>query len=298
MNRYKKAYIYIGLATLCWSTVASAFKLTLRYLQNDVFTMLFYSILFSLIFLFVTVLVRGNGRDILKNISKGMAASMLLGFINPFLYYIILFRSYSLLPGQIAQPLNYTWPVMLTLLSIFILRQKIGRMQFIGILVSFFGVLVLSTRGQMWNVSQIQLGGVLLALCSAILWALYWILNLRDTREATVKLFLNFCFGFFYIAIFLFIRQSVTFPSWKGLLGTLWIGVFEMGLTFVLWLKALEHAESTSVVSNVVYLSPFISLLFLKFIVGETLLFSSFSGLILIVIGIWVQLSNTKKLSS
>ena len=34
------------------------------------------------------------------------------GFLNPFLYYIILFKAYSLLPAQEALSLNYTWPLV------------------------------------------------------------------------------------------------------------------------------------------------------------------------------------------
>jgi drug/metabolite transporter (DMT)-like permease len=140
--------------------------------------------------------------------------------------------------------------------------------------------------------------GILLALSSAVVWAFYWIFNLRDRREATIKLFMNFCFGFLYIAVILCLTQGIALPPWKGLAGTLWVGFFEMGLTFIFWMKALEYAESTSIVSNVVYLSPFISLIFLKVVVGEQLFFSSILGLILIIAGILIQISKPKNLFS
>ena len=292
MNRSQKSFFYAGLATLCWSTVASAFKLTLDTLQNDVFTMLFYSVLFSLIILFLTVLFQGKQKEILTVSAKGIVSSMFLGLVNPFLYYIILFKSYSLLPGQEAQPLNYTWPVILTLLSVPLLHQKMKWANLFGILISFGGVLIIATRGQIRSLNLTHWPGVLLALSSAFVWALYWIFNLRDGREVTLKLLLNFCFGFLYITIFLFMTRGIVLPSWKGLVGTLWIGFFEMGLTFILWLKALEYAKSTSIVSNIVYLSPFISLIFLKVVVGERLFISSVLGLVLIVAGILIQISK------
>ncbi len=296
MNRSQKSFLYAGLATLCWSTVASAFKLTLDTLQNDVFTMVFYSVLFSLIVLFLTVLFQGKGRELLNVSAKGIVSSMFLGLFNPFLYYIILFKSYSLLPGQEAQPLNYTWPIMLTLLSVPLLRQKMKWVHLFGILVSFGGVLIISTRGQIRSLSLTHWPGVLLALSSAVIWAFYWIFNLRDRRGVTAKLFMNFFFGFLYIAVTLCLTQGIVLPVWKGLVGTLWIGFFEMGLTFIFWMKALEYAESTSIVSNVVYLSPFISLIFLKVVVGEQLFFSSILGLLLIVAGILIQISKPKNL--
>ncbi len=298
MTGSQKSFFYAGMATLCWSTVASAFKLTLGILQNDVFTMLFYSVLFSLIVLFLTVLFQGKGREIFNVSAKGIVSSMFLGLINPFLYYIILFKSYSLLPGREAQPLNYTWPVILTLLSVPLLRQKLKWTHLLGILISFGGVLIIVMRGQVRNMNLAHWPGIFLALGSAFVWALYWILNLKDEREATIKLLLNFCFGFFYITVTLYLTEGIVLPSWKSLVGTLWIGFFEMGLTFIFWMKALEYAESTSIVSNVVYLSPFISLIFLKFIIREQLYFSSIFGLFLIIAGILVQISKPKNVFS
>jgi drug/metabolite transporter (DMT)-like permease len=74
-----------------------------------------------------------------------------------------------------------------------------------------------------------------------------------------------------------------------GLLGATYVGIFEMGITFVIWLKALKFSKTTARVSNLIYLSPFLSLVFIYLSVGEQILFSTVIGLILIVVGIFVQ---------
>jgi drug/metabolite transporter (DMT)-like permease len=74
-----------------------------------------------------------------------------------------------------------------------------------------------------------------------------------------------------------------------GLLGATYVGIFEMGITFVIWLKALKFSKTTARVSNLIYLSPFLSLVFIYLFVGEQILFSTVIGLILIVVGIFVQ---------
>ena len=51
MDRHTQAYVYATAAVLLWATVASAFKLTLRYL--DVCQMLFYASVASTALLFV-----------------------------------------------------------------------------------------------------------------------------------------------------------------------------------------------------------------------------------------------------
>lgn len=75
-------------------------------------------------------------------------------------------------------------------------------------------------------------------------------------------------------------------PSLPGLGAAIYSGLFEMGLTFVVWLRALRLSASAAGVSNLVFLSPFISLFLVQLIVGERILLSTLVGLSLIVTGI------------
>ena len=62
-----------------------------------------------------------------------------------------------------------------------------------------------------------------------------------------------------------------------------------MGITFVLWLKALKLSKTTAYVANLIYLVPFLSLLVIHFAIGEPIFFSTVIGLIFIVAGIVVH---------
>jgi drug/metabolite transporter (DMT)-like permease len=291
----RKAYFYAGLAILFWSTVASAFKIALRY--TDFLSMLLYSsIVSTLTLLFILVIQRKI--FLLKNLSlKDYSLSIGLGFLNPFLYYLILFKAYSLLPAQEAQPLNYTWPIMIVLFSIPMLKQKIKVKNVIAILISFLGIIIISTHGRVFDLKFSNLFGVTLALSSSIIWASFWLLNVKDRRDEIIKLFLNFGFGTVFTLIVYLITTNFGYSKISGIhftelnkiLPIVWIGLFEMGLTFVFWLKALKYSETSAKVSNLVYISPFLSLFFIYFIVGEKILISSIMGLILIVGGIILQ---------
>lgn len=289
MVNQKKAYFFGLLTVFIWSTVASAFKISLRYLTP--LELLFYASLTScfvlgIILIFQKKLSLPSKKDLIK--------SMLLGFINPFFYYLVLFKAYDLLPAQEAQPLNYTWGITLTLLSIPLLKQKITYHQLLAILLSYSGVLVISTHGNLLSLQFSNPWGVFLALFSTILWAIYWILNTKDTLEPVLRLFYNFCFGSLYIfPIFLF--TSSFHLSLPGLLGALYVGTFEMGITFVFWLTALKYSQTTAQVSNLIYLSPFLSLVFIHFFVGEKILISTLIGLILILAGLIYQNRATQK---
>ncbi|MGB7061514.1 MAG: DMT family transporter [Candidatus Zixiibacteriota bacterium] len=287
MEKQKQAYLYAITAVLFWSTVASAFKVSLRYL--DFLQLLFFSSIASVVILFLILLVQNKLSLFGEYSGKDYLRSAMLGFLNPFLYYVVLFKAYSLLPAQEAQPLNYTWSIVLVLLSIPILRQKIGFKSILAILISYFGVFVISTRGDILRLTFSNPTGVLLALGSSVIWALFWIYNIKDKRDEVAKLFLNFLFGVVFILIAMLLSSRLRIPSGAGLAGAAYVGIFEMGITFVLWLKALKLSRTTAQVSNLIYLSPFASLVLIRFVVGERILPSTIIGLIFIVAGIIMQ---------
>ena len=287
MKNQQQAYKYAITAVLLWSTVASAFKISLRYL--DFLQLLFYASIVSIVTLFSILLVQNKLRLLKKFSKKDYFHSALLGFLNPFLYYVVLFKAYSLLPAQEVQPLNYTWPIMLVLLSVPLLNQQIKLKSIIAIVVSFVGVLIISTQGKILDFKFTNPTGALLALCSAVIWALFWIYNIKDELDEVVRLFLNFVFGFFYILVFTMIFSKIIVPNVAGFLGASYVGLFEMGITFIIWSKALKLSETTARVSNLIYFIPFLSLIVIYFVVGEKILFSTIVGLIFIVIGIIMQ---------
>lgn len=271
------------LTTILWSTVATAFKLTLRYI--DFRNMLFYSSLTSFLILSLINLFKNKKIFIIKS-KKEILNSLFLGFLNPYLYYLILFKAYSLLKAQIAQPLNYTWPIVLSIFSALILKSKIKKINILSLLISFTGVFIISTEGNIFKIKVKEPLGVSLAISSSFIFALYWILNLKDKRNEAEKLSLNFFFGFIYILITQSLTGSLKIINFKGLLGSIYIGLFEMGITFLIWLKALKKSKNIALTSNIIYLSPFLSLFFINLILREKILISTFFGLILIVSGI------------
>ena len=282
------------MAVFFWSTVASAFKITLRHINPA--QMLFLSSFFSLVALTAILAIQGKLREIKNSTSVEIRNSAVLGFINPFLYYLILFKAYSLLPAQQAQPLNFTWGIVIALLSIPILKQKVHARHIAAVFVSFFGVVIIATQGNVSNFRFNEPLGVFLAVGSSLLWSFYWIYNAKDARDPVIKLFLNFCFGFPFTALYLFLSGDLIAPPVEGIIGSIYIGFFEMGITFVFWLKALELAPAAAKVSILIYLSPFLSFLFIHLFVGEKILASSFVGLLFITGGIlWQQSENIFK---
>ncbi|MCP4548187.1 MAG: DMT family transporter [bacterium] len=287
MTQQTRAYLYAALAVFFWSTVASAFKISLRVLTPA--QLLLVASLASTLILFITLIIRGEITDLRRSTKRDLLNSAVMGLINPCVYYLILFKAYSLLPGQEAQPLNFTWGIILPLLSVPLLGQRIRPVSFLAILLSFAGVYVIAVRGDLLSFSFANPLGTGLALGSSLLWALYWILGMRDGRKETVKLFLNFVWGTLFVLIWTFARGELDITARAGWLGGAYVGIFEMGLTFVIWLTALRLSRTTAQVANLIFLAPFVSLVLLHLIAGEEIRLSSLGGLVLIVAGIILQ---------
>jgi len=62
-----------------------------------------------------------------------------------------------------------------------------------------------------------------------------------------------------------------------------------MGLAFVLWMSAMKATASTIRISSLIFLSPPLSLLFIWLIAGEPLRPYTLVGLLLILLGLWLQ---------
>ena len=283
----RRAYIYALLSVLLWSTSASAFKITLRYITFN--SLFFLSILASLFAIIIVLIFSKKISQITAVTKKEIFLFSLLGFLNPFLYYLILFKAYSLIPAQLAQPLNFIWPIMIVLISIPLLKQKITFKNIIAIFISFLGVVIISTKGRFNSIQLENPLGIGLALFSSIIWAFFWVLSIKNKSDALIKLFYLFLFGSVYVTVFYIFFAPKEEILLNGLLGSAYIGFFEMGFTFVIWYYALFYSQTTAKVNNLIYLTPFLSLIFISIIVGEKILLSTVIGLIFILIGILLQ---------
>jgi drug/metabolite transporter (DMT)-like permease len=289
----QKAFLFAISAVLFWSTVPTAFKLGLRYQDN--YQMVTGAAIVSTMVLGLILLVQGKFK-LLRSLRTGdLVRPALLGMLNPAFYYLVLFRAYDLLPGQVAQPLNMTWPIVLVLISIPLLKQKIGWLSVLSMIVSFGGVIVLSLQGGTLFSDGSNFRGVLLALFTAFLWAFYWIFNMKSRLDEVLGLFLIFVFASLYLLAGSIFRDPGLPAGKEAWIAAAYIGVFEMGLTFVLWLRALQLSSTTARISNLVFLAPFVNLIFVHLVLGETIFISTIFGIILVVSGILIQNTAQKR---
>ncbi|EGR0102035.1 DMT family transporter [Vibrio vulnificus] len=275
-------------AVLLWSTVATAFKLTLA--EFSTIQMLTVASVVSAMALLTICALQGKLTQISTTFLSNPWYYLLLGLINPLAYYLILFKAYDLLPASQAQAINYSWAITLTLMAAVFLGQKIRKQDWVACVFSYVGVIVIATKGDLLGLSFESPVGVALALTSTLLWAGYWILNTKNQADPIVGVLLGFLVAIpFAIALTVIEGQSWGQISTQGWLAVTYVGLFEMGVTFVLWLSALKLTNNTARISNLIFASPFISLMLLSSIIGEEIHPTTLIGLMLIIAGLVIQ---------
>ena len=287
MKNQKKAMLFGLITVLLWSTVASAFKITLSHFEP--IQMVLIASITSVILLLGIAVYQRKLHLLKQYFIRQPLFYMTLGVINPFLYYLVLFKAYDLLPASQAQALNYTWAITLTLLAVPFLGQKIRRQDWLAILLSYTGALIIATKGDLLGLNFENPLGVVFALLSTLIWASYWIINAKNNNDPIISLLLGFILSLPFTLVATALMADFNFNSTAGILGAVYIGLFEMGISFVFWVMAIKLATNTAAVSNLIFISPFISLFLLRAIVGESIHPSTFVGLVIIILGLIIQ---------
>ncbi|SEL06308.1 DMT family transporter [Halomonas daqiaonensis] len=284
MSSDRQAMLFGLGAVALWSTVATAFKVALGYMSP--LALMWIASLVSWALIGVLVARQGLLGQALRH---GWRTAAWAGLMNPVAYYLVLFGAYDRLPGQEAMALNYTWALAMAFLAVPILGQRLTRIDVLAGLIAYAGVWVIATRGAVFDVAFADPLGVGLALASTLLWALYWLLNARDHRPPLVAQWQNFSVGVPVLTVLLVAGPGLSWHGWAALGAGVYVGLFEMGIAFVLWQLAVHRVSRTAKVSNLIFLSPPVSLLLLYLVVGEPILASTLVGLVLILGGLALQ---------
>ncbi|MEM1403754.1 MAG: DMT family transporter [Pseudomonadota bacterium] len=283
----RKALVLGLSAVLFWSTVATAFKLSLAELS--VLQLVAIAVSVSAVVLLIYLAGRGQLPLLWKAIRGSPLFYLSMAALNPLIYYTILLAAYDALPAQQAQTINYTWAIMLALLSIPFLGQRLHARDWIAVALGYMGVVIIATEGRPWDLAFTSGTGVLLALASTVVWAVFWLLSARNDDDPAVALCANFVFAA-PAALVLVALWGEPWPAFsRAYASAVYLGLFEMGVTWLLWSNALRLAANVSRVGNLIFLSPMLSLVFIATILDESIHPATIVGLALILPGIVLQ---------
>ncbi len=289
MDKKASGYLYLFLCILLWASIPVASKKIL--LEMDYLQMLFFSSLFSLLTLFIILLITGKYRELKRHHRWEYGNMLFLGFLGAYLYYILLYAAFSLTTAQEGFILAYTWPILVLLLAFLILKERITLRKISAILLSFLGIIIVISRGNLESVQPTNFLGDILALSGAFVFALFSILGKKNNYERVIAAFMYFLIASLLSLITMLFFSTFSFPTLTTLFWLLYNGILVNGVTYVWWFRALERVE-THIVSTMLYLTPFISLLYISLFLSESIMLTSIIGLIAIILGIFLQMKK------
>jgi len=287
----KKAYIFALLAVILWGSTASVIKLLLKDINS--IQILMFSSFFASLGLFLIIVLQKKILLIRVYGIKDYFRFAYMGFIGVFLYYLFLYLALYYLKAQEAFIINYLWPLMIVLFAIPILGEKFNFRKIIAIILSFIGIVIIATRGNIEQLNFEKPIGVILAIMAAILYGLFSVLGKKHNDDRTVSMMFYYIFTFIYSSVAVFLFSFIPVVSGLQIMGLLWTGFITSGGAFLLWFLALKYGD-TAKISNIAFLTPFISLIYIYFLLNEKIEIYSIVGLIFIVAGILFQ--NVKDL--
>ena len=316
MNRTRRrsALPPAAAAVALWSTVAVAFKLALRETQPADLAALasfvsWAALGMALLFRRLatgawTAARREGGGEAEEPPWKGRGSavrlfllSALVGLLNPVLYYAILFAAYDRLPAQVAQPLNYTWPVFLALLAAPMAGRRPTVREFVGLVFGFAGVVVISWRPES-GVEKFDPAGMALALGSGLVWSFYWLVGAKLRVDGLVRLFVGFGAALIVLVPFWLLRGAPLPSGAVSRAAVVWVGLFEMGVTFLLWNTAMSRTSRPARLGSLAYVGPFVSLVWIALVLGETIRPTSVAALAIIIAGVLIGRGGTRRTSA
>ena len=287
--RSNQKSLVLGLmAVALWSTMATAFKWALAY--SSPMQLITAAATVSWVFFAVSLAMSGTLSRIIEVPTALLWRCLILGLLNPALYYWILFQAYDLLPAQDAMAINYTWGLTLPLIAALFSKIVPTKSEVALALLSYLGILIIVTDGDLLGFKFNAPVGVLLALASTVIWGLSWVLNSRfvdnHQLDPRVALLLNFTAATPVLWLITVLTDGIISMTWSSILSGLYVGLFEMGIAFILWMSALRLTDNPIRVSSLIFLAPPISLVLITTVLGEPISQSTLLGLAVILLGL------------
>jgi len=207
-----------------------------------------------------------------------------LGLLGNFIYQASTAANASVISGA--------GPVYIALMAHYIFDEKVNKLQFLGIIGGFLGVLLIILGKQS---TKLQLGsgiGELLLLIASLCWALYSLLSrtyMTRYRPLDLTVFSMTSGG---LAIALaglpwLVTTDFSAIGWGTWLGVLFSGGISIGLSYIIWNYGLNivGAVRTSVYQNFI---PVFGILFSYLLLKERLTSLQFTGAAMVITGVFI----------
>ena len=291
MNQ-RKAWVLLTLCNLFWAgnyvfgqfVVGEMTPLALSFLR-----WLFST---ALLLIIATHMEKPDWREVIKSwhMLLAMAVSGIVAY-NMILYTALTYT--SSVNASVVSALN---PALLVVFSALLLREKLSFIQAAGIVVSFSGVLVIITQGNIGRLLQLQVNrGDLLMLAAITVWTVYSILGKRLTKVPPITATASSALLATLILAPFALGQGISFQNISGLamVGVLYIVLFPSVASFIFWNLGVREIRAGKAGIFLNLIPVFTALISLA--LGEAVTLVQLTGGILVFLGVYATTGMLEK---
>ena len=296
MNSQKHPWVYISaiLAMIMWSMTFVWFKIVNEILGP--FTITFLRLLISSVVLLLVSWAAGLLQRIRR---KDLYYFLVLSMVYPVIYFVAESMGLTLVQATLAAVTISMIPLLVPIGAYFLYRERLSRLNIVGVIISFSGVLVVVIEPDLsFDAPPMGIALMILALLSAVGYTLM-VKKLTENYTAfSITTYQNIFGTLLFLPIFLvfegkaFSLGEMTLPATMNLL---FLAVFGSSLAFICYNFSVKilGAARTELFSNII---PVLTAIFAFFMLGESLGIQKITGISIVLTGLFLsQLKSRKK---
>jgi drug/metabolite transporter (DMT)-like permease len=284
-------YLLALLAMLFWGM--SFIWSTIVFEYYDPITTVFLRLIISTAILWIIIKLWKKNEKIKKEHYKLLLLSSLL---NPFLYFIGENFGLKLTSPAISSVIISTIPLFTPIAGIYVLKEKLGKATIAGMIISFFGILIMLIKPDMSMVaSPVGIGFLALAIAVAVGYSVLLKRLTTHYSALTIVFTQNFIGIWYFLPLFLLIdfkKFLLVVPDQRLISSLLLLAFFASSLAFVFYTITTKQLgiSRANIFTNLI---PVFTAIFSFFLIGEKFDTAKLAGIIIVLAG--VALSQYKR---
>ncbi len=229
--------------------------------------------------------------NIKKEVPLLIASGIAMGF-----NWILLFEAYKYTTVSVATLSYYFAPVIVTVVSPILFKEKLTGKQIVCFIMSTLGLVMITGIGDISGGNNFI--GILFGLGAAMLYATVVLLNkFIKNVEGIHRTFLQFISAVVVLLPYVLMTSGVTLGNLNsvGWVNLLIVGIIHTGVTYCMYFSSLKElpGQKAAILS---YIDPLVAVLISVTILGETMtLWQVIGGILILGFTLWNEISPKTK---
>ena len=270
LSKNQLGFLYMFMSICAFSLMDVIVKWSVDYPIGQV---LFFRGFFGIIFYFFVI-----PKERLHNFYQTKRAGLhFLRCSSGLIALVSIFIALRELPLATVVSISFAAPIFTTILSIFLLSEKVGIFRWLAVLVGFAGILIITEPG----ISELNIYYLFpIVFCLGLSYVAITIRQLSSTEPVWL---ISFYFSLSITLLsFLTIPQGWVMPNLQDFILLSFVGIF--GGVANLWLGQSYKYSEVSLVTPLKYLALLFAIIFGYFIWGEVPTVKTLAGALLVII--------------